>query len=243
MYLYDAWQCSWVRLAYSDRSGKRARFASLLWLRFYSNKIPLCTFKGNCKDQAGKQVSTKQALMSVFIRRKQTPGGCLIPASQPKCHIHIPSGDSDLLVFQTTNWWNHGTRLPRPNFNQFLNVLPCPCLKKRDSASGNSRANRFLSENSLFPLACESHRVAGYKIPVILTNLRRPIMFHLLQAAQILRLLTPCMRMDWLNTCPTAKMRPSEVYPAAMDKKMQTASWRCITIVNVPCDENAWRCW
>lgn len=214
IHLYDAWQCSWVRLAYSDRSGKRARFASLLWLRFYSNKIPLCTFKGNCKDQ----VSTKQALMPVFIRRKQIPGGCLIPASQPKGPIHIPSGDSDLSVFQTTNGWNHGTRLPRPYFNQFLNVLPRPCLKKRDSASSNSRVNRFLSENSLFPLACESHRIAGYKIPVILTNLRRPIIFHLLQAAQIPHLLTPCVRVDELNTCPLAKRRPSEVYPAAMAK-------------------------
>lgn len=163
--------------------------------------------------------SEHKASSNVCFHLEETDTGRLFDSiSQPKGLIHIPSGDSDLLVFQTTNGWNHGTRLPRPYFNQFLNVLPRPCLKKKDSASSNSRVNRFLSENSLFPLACESHRIAGYKIPVILRNLRWPIIFHLLQAAQIPHLLTPCMRMDELNTCPMAKRRPSEVYPAAMAK-------------------------
>lgn len=53
------------------------------------------------------------------------------PDSSGKCYFPIPSGNSDFSVFQTTNWWDHVTIFPRPYFNQPLNVLPSPCLKKR----------------------------------------------------------------------------------------------------------------
>jgi hypothetical protein len=33
IYLYNVWQYSWVRLAYSGSPGNSARLASLLWLR------------------------------------------------------------------------------------------------------------------------------------------------------------------------------------------------------------------
>lgn len=71
-----------MRLAYSGNPRKCARLASLLWLRFYSNTVPLCTFRENCKDYPEKQLNTKHASVSIFIQRKQTPGGRLVPGSQ-----------------------------------------------------------------------------------------------------------------------------------------------------------------
>lgn len=54
----------------------------------------------------------------------QRPPGLGFPDSSGKCYFQIPPGDSDSLVFQTTNGQDQVPTLSGPYFNRTSTVLP-----------------------------------------------------------------------------------------------------------------------